>query len=97
MLPLDFIDANLYPRPSFGGVANLGEFGNRNFRILRGYQCATGSKILTEPDQIGIILAGTGLITSQKKLTGFDRIFKTLTLNLQVTNINMHGSLNFEI
>ena len=43
-------------------------------------QCATGSKILTEPepDRIGIILAGTGpepdRITSQKKLTGFDRI-----------------------
>ena len=38
-------------------------------------QCATGSKILTEPepDRIGIILAGTGpdRITSQKKLTGF--------------------------
>ena len=43
-------------------------------------QCATGSKILTEPepDRIGIILAGTGpepdRITSQKNLTGFDRI-----------------------
>ena len=24
------------------------------------FQCATGSKILTEPDRIGIILAGTG-------------------------------------
>ena len=69
-------------------------------------QCATGSKILTEPepDRIGIILAGTGpepdRIISQKKLTGFDRIgriFKTLIINLQVTNVNLHGSFNFEI
>ena len=37
-------------------------------------QCATGSKILTEPepDRIGIILTGTGpdRISSQNKLTG---------------------------
>ena len=41
-------------------------------------QCATGSKFLTEPDMIGINLAGTGpepvRITSQNNLTGFDRI-----------------------
>ena len=42
-------------------------------------------KILTEPepDRIGIILAGTGpepdRITSQKKLTGFDRIGRIVT------------------
>ena len=91
-----------------------------NVSMLQWYQCATGSKILTEPepDRIGIILAGTGpeldRITSQKKLTGFDRIgridriftgflpdfyriLKTLIINLQVTNINLHGSFNFEI
>ena len=27
----------------------------------------------------------------------FYRIFKTLIINLQVTNINLHGSFNFEI
>ena len=49
-------------------------------RFLIYNQCATGSKILTEPepDRIWIILARTGpepdRITSQKILTGFDRI-----------------------
>ena len=69
-------------------------------------QCATGSKILTEPepDRIGIILAGTGPDYKPEKVNrirpdwpDFDRIFKTLIINLQVTNINLHGSFNFEI
>ena len=62
-------------------------------------ECATGSKILTEPesDRIGVILTGTSL----KKLTGFDRIgrigriftgFKFF-FNTKLTshNINMAG------
>ena len=73
------------------------------------HQCATGSKILTEtePDRIGIILAGTGPDYKPEKvnrirpdwpdLPDFYRIFKTLIINLQVTNINLHGSFNFEI
>ena len=75
-------------------------------------QCATGSKILTEPEpnRIGIILAGTAPDYEPEKVNrirpdwqdrpnrpDFYRIFKALTLNLQVTNINMHGSSNFEI
>ena len=80
--------------------------------MLHEYQCATGSKILTEPepDWIGIILAGTGPDYKQEKFNrirldwpdrpdwpDFNRIFKTLIINLQVTNINLHGSFNFEI
>ena len=59
--------------------------------IINYNQCATGSKILTEPepDRIGIILAGTGpepdRITSQKKLTGFDRIGRTDRIGRIVT------------
>ena len=69
-------------------------------------QCATGSKILTEPepDRIGIILAETGPDYKPEKVNrirpdwpDFYRIFKTLIINLQVTNINLHGSFNFEI
>ena len=68
-------------------------------------QCATGSKIPTEPepDRIGIILAGTGPDYKPEKvnrirpdrpdLPDFYRIFLTFTLNLQVTNINMAASI----
>ena len=62
------------------------------------FQCATGSKILTElePDRIRVILVGTGPDYKPEK---FNRIrpdwpdfLKTLTLNLQVTNLNMAAS-----
>ena len=70
-------------------------FQNLATKFKKG-QCATGSKILTkpEPDRIGIILAGTGPDYKPEKV---NRIFKTLIINLQVTNINLHGSFNFEI
>ena len=57
-----------------------------------------GLKILTEPepDRIGIIFAGTGPgpkpESKPKKVNRIDRILKTLTLNLQVTNKNVAAS-----
>ena len=48
-------------------------------------------------DRIGIILAGTGPDYKPEKVNRIGRIFKTLIINLQVTNINLHGSFNFEI
>ena len=84
------------------------QFGGRIIFINLQSEC-NRLKILTEPDRIGIILAGTGpepdWITSQKKLTGFDRIGRIGHILPDLKNFNTqltshkhkYGSFYFEI